>query len=110
MSLIGDTWKSHGQDIACCCPYLPGSFDCPPRNPAEKISSGYKAWEFLIYLFGYCPALLYAILPCHYWWNFCKLVSAVHLLQQWLITASQIKSAYLLVVTFIEEFEAIYYH
>ena len=110
MSLIGDTWKSHGQDVACCRPYLPGSFNCPPRNPAEKISSSYKAWEFLIYLFSYCPALLYAILPRRYWWNFCKLVSAVRLLQQQSITASQIKSAYLLVVTFIEEFKAIYYH
>ena len=78
--LVGNTWKSHGQDIACCCPYLPGSFDCPPRNPAKKISSGYKAWEFLIYVFRYCPALLYNVLPPRYWRNFCKLVSAVHLL------------------------------
>ena len=109
VSLIGDTGKSHRQDVACCCPYLPGSFDCPPRNPTKKISSGYKAWEFLIYLFGCCPVLQYAILPHCYWQNFCKLVSAVCLLQQRLITASQIKSAYLLVVTFIEEFKAIYY-
>jgi hypothetical protein len=46
--LVGDMWKSHGQDVARCCLYLPGSFDCPPWNPAEKISSGYKAWEFLV--------------------------------------------------------------
>ncbi len=32
-------------------------------SPAEKISSGYKAWEFLIYVFGLCLALLYGILP-----------------------------------------------
>ena len=61
--LVGDTWKLHGQDVACCRAYLPGSFDCPPQNPAEKISSGYKAWEVLIYVFGYCPALLCGILP-----------------------------------------------
>ena len=33
--LIGEVWKVHGQDIACCQPYLPGSFDCPPRNPVD---------------------------------------------------------------------------
>jgi hypothetical protein len=73
--LVGDVWKLHGQDIADCRPYLPGSFDCPPWNPADKISSGYKAWEYLVYVFGYCPALLYDILPRRYWTNFCRLVS-----------------------------------
>ena len=107
--LVGDVWKSHGQDIARCRPYLPGSFDCPPWNPAEKISSGYKAWEFLVYVFGYCPALLYDILPRKYWQNFCKLVSAVRLLQQRTITASQLQRAHLLVLEFTEEYEAIYY-
>jgi len=33
--------------VAAVLPYLPGSFDRPPRNPAEKINSGYKAWEFV---------------------------------------------------------------
>jgi len=108
--LIGDTWKSHSQDVACCHPYLPGSFDCPPRNPTEKISSGYKAWEFLIYLFGLCPALLYNVLPWLYWSNFCKLVSAVQLLQQRAISASQVEDAHRLVLDFTEEYKAIYYH
>ena len=48
--LTGRTWEDHGRDVAACTPYLPGSFDCPPRNSAEKISSGYKAWEFLMYI------------------------------------------------------------
>ena len=38
--LVGKTWKDHGQQVAQCTPYLPGSFDRPPRNPAEKINSG----------------------------------------------------------------------
>ena len=50
--LNGPMWEKHGQQVASATPYLPGSFDRPPRNPAEKISSGYKAWEFLLYLFG----------------------------------------------------------
>ena len=86
-----------------------GSFDCPPRNPVEKISSGYKAWEFLIYVFGYCSALLHGILPQQYWQNFCKLVSAVCLLQQHLVSVSQLQSTHLLVLEFTEEYKAIYY-
>jgi hypothetical protein len=107
--LIGDVWKSHSQDIARCRPYLPGSFDCPPWNPAEKISSGYKAWEFLVYVFGYCPAFLYDILPQHYWTNFCQLVSAVQLLQQYSVSVPQLQCAHQLVLKFMEEYEALYY-
>jgi hypothetical protein len=36
-------WKAHGQRVADATPYISGSFDRPPRNPAEKTSSGYKA-------------------------------------------------------------------
>jgi hypothetical protein len=59
VTLVGDVWKKHGQAVADTTPYLPGSFDKPPRNPAEKISSGYKAWEFLLYIVGLGPALFY---------------------------------------------------
>ncbi|KAF8256448.1 hypothetical protein EI94DRAFT_1775290 [Lactarius quietus] len=107
--LIGDTWKDHGLDVARCRPYLPGSFDRAPQNPTDKISSGFRAWELLIYIFGYCLALLHNILPHHYWLNFCKLVSAVHILQQCAITAPQVRSAHLLMLSFIEEYEALYY-
>ncbi len=109
MVLVGDRWKSHGQDVARCRQYFPGSFDCPPRNPVEKISSGYKAWEFLLYVFGLCPALLRGILPQAYWSNFCKLVSAVWLLQQCAITVSQVQTAHRLILDFTEEYEALYY-
>ncbi|KAM5540304.1 hypothetical protein V8D89_006123, partial [Ganoderma adspersum] len=79
--LVSDIWKIHGQQVAACTPYLPGSFDRPPQNPAEKISSGYKAWEFLVYIFGLGPCLRYATpLPQKYFRNFCKLVRSVHLM------------------------------
>jgi hypothetical protein len=107
--LTGDVWKSHGQDVTRCHQYLPGSFDCPPRNPAEKINSRYKAWECLIYVFGYCPTLLYVILPCRYWQNFCKVVYAIRLIQQCSVSVPQNKTAHILILEFIEEFEAIYY-
>lgn len=44
-------------------PYIPGSFGRAPHNPAEKISSGYKAAEFLAYLFCLGPGLLFRVLP-----------------------------------------------
>jgi hypothetical protein len=68
-------WKAHGQHVADATPYIPGSFDKAPCNLAEKISSGYKAWEHLLHLFGLGPVLLYGILPDPIWKNYCKMVS-----------------------------------
>ncbi|KAG2739992.1 hypothetical protein P692DRAFT_20754473, partial [Suillus brevipes Sb2] len=63
--------------------FLPGSFDRPPRNPAEKINSGYKAWEWLLYLYGMAPETLFCILPTPYWTNLCHLVRGMRLMQQY---------------------------
>jgi hypothetical protein len=109
MVLVGDIWKIHGQHVADATPYLPGSFDRPPRNPAEKISSGYKAWEFLHYIFSLGPGLLYEVLPDRYWRNYCKLVAGVRLLHQRTITKIQLLQGHTLLVTFVTEFEEIYY-
>jgi hypothetical protein len=65
-TLRGNVWEMHGCQVAAATPYLSGSFDCPPRDPAEKISNGYKAWDFLMYLFSLGPGLLYNILPEKY--------------------------------------------
>lgn len=107
--LKGDIWKFHGKAVADTTPYLPGSFDRPPRNPAEKISSGYKAWEYLTYIFVLAPALLRGILPDKYWQHFCKLVKAIRLLHQRRITREQLYHAHQLLVQFVEEFELLYY-
>ncbi len=107
--LVGDVWKAHGQRVADATPYLPGSFDRPPRNPAEKISSGYKAWEFLTYFFGLGPGLFYGILPPVYWKNYCKLVAGVRLLHQRLITKKELVHAHSLLHQFVAEFEELYY-
>jgi hypothetical protein len=61
--LTKETWKKYESTISGTTPFLPGSFDRPPHNPAEKIHSGYKAWEWLLYLYGMGPATLYGILP-----------------------------------------------
>ncbi len=85
------------------------SFDRPPQNPAEKISSGYKAWEFLTYFFGLGPGLFYGILPPVYWKNYCKLVAGVRLLHQRLITKKELVHAHSLLHQFVAEFEELYY-
>ncbi|KAG5219385.1 Amidohydrolase family protein [Salix suchowensis] len=77
--LQGKVWKSHGAEVADCTPYLPGSFDHPPCNPAEKISSGYKVWEFLIYIYSLGLALFYSVLPEKYWKNLCLLIQGCKL-------------------------------
>ncbi|KAI0312223.1 hypothetical protein OF83DRAFT_1067547 [Amylostereum chailletii] len=107
--LVGETWKELGRIIAAIAPYLPGSFDRPPCNPAEKMSSGYKAWEFLLLVFGLFPALLEGILPMIFWKNFCLLVFGIRLLHQRKITKVELLAAHKVLVTFSEDFEVLYY-
>ncbi len=107
--LQGDLWKDHGELVAAAAPYLPGSFDKAPRNPVEKLNSGYKAWELLVYIFGLCPGLLCDILPEEYWVNLCKVTVAIRILHQRSITPVQLHHAYELILQFIKEFELLFY-
>lgn len=102
-------WERHGGTVADATPYLPGSFDCPPRNPAEKVSSGYKAWEWLMYIFSIGPAVFYGVLPDPYYLNFCCLVRAVRILFQRRITRQQMLEAHSLLIRLVDVFERIYY-
>ena len=107
--LKGDVWKTHGQAVADAAPYFPLSFDRTPRNPAEKISSGYKAWEFLLYFYGLGPGLFYGILPEKYYRHFCKLVVAIRISYQRQISRQQLELVYKFVLEWVLEFELIYY-
>jgi hypothetical protein len=107
--LQGEVWKRHGKNVADATPYLPGSFDRPPHNPAEKISSGYKAREFLTYMFILGPGVFLDVLPDKYWSHFCKLIAAVRLLHQRAITPAQLQQAHKFILEFVEEFEVLYY-
>lgn len=104
-----DTWRYHGELVASAASYLPGSFDKAPRNPAEKVSSNYKAQEYLTYIYGLCPGLLYNILPEDYWKCFCKLVVAIRIFYQRSISADQVRRAYILIMDFIKQFEKLFY-
>jgi hypothetical protein len=65
--LKGDVWTTHGQAVANAASHFPRSFDRTPRNPAEKISSGYKAWELLLYFYGLGLGLFYEIFGEQYY-------------------------------------------
>lgn len=107
--LRGTIWTDHGIDVASMTPYLPGSFDRPPRNPAEKINSGYKAWEYLMYIYGLGPGLFYHILPKPYWRNLCRLVRGIRIAHQYKIPMTSLKQAHQFLLDFILEFEDLYY-
>ncbi|KAI0317099.1 hypothetical protein OF83DRAFT_1059256, partial [Amylostereum chailletii] len=72
-------------------------------------SSGYKAWEFLLYIFGMCPVILYGILPRKYWRNFCKLVVGIRILYAHVIRWADLRMAQKLLLEFAREFELLYY-
>jgi hypothetical protein len=107
--LKGDIWQAHGRDVANAAHWLPHSFDRTPRNPAEKLSSGYKAWELLLYFYGLGPALFSRILPEKYYRHYCKLVVAIRIFYQREITRPQLELAHKLLLEWVVEFEHLYY-
>jgi hypothetical protein len=107
--LVGPVWQSHGKTVALATHFIPSSFGRAPRNPAEKINSGYKAWEFQIYLIGLGPALFRHILAKEYWVNYCKYVSGIRILQKWRISSHELQRGHQLLCNFAHEFERLYY-
>jgi hypothetical protein len=86
--LTRDAWQVHRKVVADATPFFPSSFHHPSRNPAEKISSGYKATKYFHYLFGLGPGIFCAILLSKYWKHLCKLICGVRILVQRHITGS----------------------
>ncbi|KIO01813.1 hypothetical protein M404DRAFT_28315 [Pisolithus tinctorius Marx 270] len=103
-----DAWELHGALISSTAQHLPCSFDRKPCNPTEKISSGYKTWEFQLYMFSITPALLHGILPEAYWHNFCKLVQGFQLICQTHITHSELCDAHILLTEWPLNYEELY--
>ena len=108
-----EKWAAHGAIVAATKPYLPSSFDRPPRNIAEKLTSGYKAAEFLTYLYGLGPAILFGVLPMPYWRNLCKMIRGVRIIYRYKkkggISSGDLAEAHKLLTEFVIEFEDLYY-
>ena len=107
--LRGDVWTAHGKAVADSAVFFPRSFDRTPRNPAEKLSSGYKAWELLLYFYGLGPGLFFEILPEEYYLHYCKLVVGVQIIYQRRISRQQLLHAHKLLLEWVLEFELLYY-
>ena len=106
--LTRDVWENHGKVVAGIAKYLPTSFGWTPQNPQEKILSGYKAWEFLNYVYGEGPGVFYSVLPDTYYLHFCKLVRMICLVHQHTISQEQLATIYKLSHEWVLEFEIIY--
>jgi hypothetical protein len=101
-------WREHGDEVGSSLPYLPTWFERAPRNPAEKINSGYKAWEFLHYMFGLGPALFRTRLPEDYWTHYCMLVRVIQIQIQREISPEELQEASDLLIEFADKFETLY--
>jgi hypothetical protein len=102
-------WKDHGRMVAEAKPFLPTSFDRPPRDPSLKLNSGYKAWEFLNYMFVIGPGVFIYFMPRKYYEHYCKLVAAIRILQQRILTETQIQDAHVKLLEYVRDFEGLYY-
>ena len=102
-------WTAHGETVPRSVPFIPSSFGRAPRDPAKKLNSGYKAWEFQLYMYGLCPTLFRHLLPPQYWRHFCKLVAGIRLLQRPCISKQELLSGHELLMCFAREFEDLYY-
>ena len=102
-------WKEHGKEVARASPFFPSSFGRPPRNPADKLSSGYKAWELLLYIYGLGPGVFYGVLPEKYYKHFCKLVFGIRIVYQRSVSFNSLKQANVALLEYVIQFEELYY-
>lgn len=106
--LVGDVWVRHGKSVANAARFLPTSFGRVPRNPQERISSGYKACELLIYIYGLGPSVFFTLLPDIYYKHFCQLVRAIRIIYQRSVSRDQLNDAHRLFLQWVLDFEIIY--
>ncbi|KAG1818507.1 uncharacterized protein BJ212DRAFT_1479517 [Suillus subaureus] len=102
-------WQGHGQAVTDAAQHLPGSFDRKPCNPTQKINTGYKTWEFQMYIFGLGPALLYNVVPQQYWLNYYQLVCGFCLICQHSISMQDLQAAHACFIQWELDFEILYY-
>ena len=102
-------WSTHGETVPRSVPFIPSSFGRAPRDPSKRLNSGYKAWEFQIYVYGLCPTLLRHLLPRKYWLHFCKLVAGIRIMQRPRISKEELLLGHELLRSFAREFEDLYY-
>ena len=88
--------------------HLPTSFGRTPQNPQEKISSGYKAWEFPIYIYSEGPGIFFNILLVPYYFHFCRLVRAIRIIFQDSISQEQLMTAHEFLLQWVLDYKLLY--
>ncbi|RDX44352.1 hypothetical protein OH76DRAFT_1458043 [Lentinus brumalis] len=102
-------WLAHGLLMESYGRYLPGSFGHTPWNIALKITSGYKAAEWMTYTWTILPTLLRHILPHDFFIHFCHLVAGARVALQRTVKVEQLGPAHEHLILFVEQFEANFY-
>jgi hypothetical protein len=106
--MVPKNWKAHGKWIGGLRPYVPGWYEQPARNPAEKGNTQWKAIETLHYIFGVGPNVFCHRLPEAYWKHFCKLVRIFDILELDSISREEITELRQLSIEYAREFELLY--
>ncbi|KAL7279560.1 hypothetical protein ACG7TL_005959 [Trametes sanguinea] len=104
-----EKWIAHGRSVERAIPYLPGFFDRPPRNIAEKVNSGYKATEYKTWFYNYAPAMLRRKLPPAYWEQLCELVRGLTLVYAQTIQPEELVESKILLSAAVDHHERLYY-
>jgi hypothetical protein len=102
-------WERYGKSVQAAGTSLPGSFGTRLCDIAEKITSGYKTWEFQLHMFGLGHILLYGILSEDHFKNYCKLVRRFQIMCQHHISSDSLVAAHGLLCQWEREFEDLYY-
>jgi hypothetical protein len=103
-----EAWHEHGELVAACASWIATWYGQAPRNPALKINTDYKAWEFMIYLFTLGPMVFRKYLPLEYWKHLCKLIRIIELAGQIEITQDELAEIEELALAWQEEYEDLY--
>jgi hypothetical protein len=101
-------WNAHGDVVARKTRWIPGWYGHRLRNPALKIHSNFKAWEFMLYIYCLGPIVFREHLPEEYWTHFCKLVRIIELSGQISISANELCEIDRLARTWQLEYKELY--
>ncbi|KAG7085705.1 hypothetical protein E1B28_003249 [Marasmius oreades] len=105
-----DDFAAFGTAVAHARPFIPTNVETrAPRNPAEKINSGYKASEYYTLIFSLCPGLFYGRLPDYLYKHFCQLVLAIRLVHRRHKSHQELLEAQQNLKEFVVLFEHYYY-
>lgn len=104
-----ETWEVHGQAVANCKQYLPGSFNVAPHDPSLHANSWYKCTEYITWLYGLCPGLLCGILPNDVWQNFYKFIASLCIMSQYSIELAHLQRAQERFTQWENDFKLLFY-